>query len=138
MSYRVLVVDDDQSVREVLRDLLTIAGYDVETAEDGRQAWERLQHDACDCVLADLRMPNMDGLSLYQAVKWFNLDLARRIVFCTGEMVEGYLEWFLKGTGNRLLLKPFLADRLLEICGDVCSGRRKTVPHWWRAGEARG
>lgn len=117
---KVLVVDDDESVRKVVARALEWKGYDVEAAENGLQALERLQFGDYDCVVLDLRMPGMDGLRLYQAVKAFNPRLAGRIVFCTGESVAPHLLWFVESTGNRVVLKPFRMNQLLEMCDEVC------------------
>lgn len=125
MSYRVLVVDDEASIRETLCQMLASDGYDVQAVEDGQQALERLWTVPYDCLLVDLRMPGMDGLTLYQAMKQANPRLAKRIVFCTGELIEGYLRWFLEGTGNQLLLKPFRMSQLLDVCRTVCDGHRR-------------
>lgn len=124
---RVLVVDDEASLREVLRLLLEPEGYVVETTGDARQALEWLQRATYDCVLLDLRMPGMDGLTFFKTVKLRNPQLARRIIFCTGEIFEGHLRWCLEGTGNRILLKPFRASHLLEVCREVCGHRSATV-----------
>jgi CheY-like chemotaxis protein len=121
MSYRVLVVDDDVGVREALFQMLDVEGYDVQAVENGRQAWERMRTVSYHCVLVDLRMPEMDGLALYQAVKQANPRLARRLVFCTGDH-EGHLCWFAQGTGNRVLVKPFRMSELVETCREVCEG----------------
>lgn len=120
MPRRVLVVDDESSIREMVSEALTLEGYEVQAVGDGRQALDRLQHATYDCLLVDLRMPGMDGLALYQAVKQFNPKQAGRMVFCTGEIMEGYLLWFVEGTGNRLLLKPVHVTQLLETCQGVC------------------
>ena len=135
MRSRVLVVDDEESLRDVLRQLLEPEGYEVETAGDGQQALELLRHATYDCVLVDLRMPVMDGLMFYQAVKHRNPKVAQRVIFCTGELLEGHLRWFLEGTGNRILLKPFRASHLLETCGEVCGHLSGTV---WASHEGIG
>lgn len=121
MAYRVLVVDDDAGVREALVSMLEAGGYEVEATENGQQAWERLMAAPYHCVFVDLRMPVMDGLALYQGVKQANPKLARRLVFCTGD-IEGHLHWFAQGTGNRVLLKPFRMRDLLAVCREVCEG----------------
>ena len=61
---RVLVVDDESSIRELLQKTLALAEYDVDTAPDGRAALERLRLGNYDLLIADLKMPGMDGLTL--------------------------------------------------------------------------
>jgi two-component system chemotaxis sensor kinase CheA len=66
----VLVVDDQFTVRELQRSILEASGYGVETARDGREAWERLMaSDAISAVVTDLEMPEMNGLELLAAIR---------------------------------------------------------------------
>lgn len=66
----VLVVDDQFTVRELQRGILQAAGYDVETARDGREAWNRLSDGPDpDLVITDLEMPEMDGIELVEAIR---------------------------------------------------------------------
>jgi two-component system chemotaxis sensor kinase CheA len=66
---RVLVVDDAATVRELQRSILERAGYEVEVAGDGRAALQLLASQAFDLVLADLEMPELDGLRLIEAIR---------------------------------------------------------------------
>jgi len=132
----VLVIDDDPSVCEVLGSILETAGYAVETTTNARTALDRLQAHAYGCLLVDLRMPGMNGFEFYQAVKQQDPTLARRIVFCTGELLEGHVGWFLEGTEAPLLLKPVRATRLLEVCGEVCGRRESQWPGMARSQRA--
>ncbi|MBI4869900.1 MAG: response regulator [Candidatus Wallbacteria bacterium] len=67
--YRVLVVEDSRTTREVNRRLLSGAGYDVTTASDGLEALDKLATGAFDLVLSDLTMPGLDGLALTRRIK---------------------------------------------------------------------
>jgi two-component system response regulator MprA len=66
---RILVVDDDRSVRDALRRALTLAGYDVEAVEDGRQALARLSTSAPDAVVLDIGLPEIDGLEVSRRLR---------------------------------------------------------------------
>ena len=61
---RILVVDDDRAVREALRRTLTLAGYDVESAEDGEHALEQMAQVVPDAVVLDVGLPDIDGLEV--------------------------------------------------------------------------
>ncbi|MEP6783986.1 MAG: helix-turn-helix domain-containing protein, partial [Acidobacteriota bacterium] len=72
---RVLVVDDESSIRELLQKTLALAEYDVDVAPDGRAALERLRLGNYDLLIADLKMPGMDGLTLIREAKRLKGDL---------------------------------------------------------------
>src|SRR5262245_54879491 len=69
MRRRVLVVDDNASVRDVLRDSLTLFGYDVVTAAEGQEALVVFDAAPCDVVLTDLAMPGMDGWQVAETIR---------------------------------------------------------------------
>ena len=66
---RILVVDDESSIRDLLSKTLALAEYDVDTAADGRSALERLRLYPYDLLIADLKMPGIDGLSVIREAK---------------------------------------------------------------------
>ena len=66
---RLLVVDDDRAVREALRRTLTLAGYEIELAEDGEQAVERLAQSVPDAIVLDVGLPGIDGLEVCGRVR---------------------------------------------------------------------
>ncbi|MDY0292450.1 MAG: response regulator, partial [Desulfuromonadaceae bacterium] len=65
----ILIVDDEESMREVLEILFSAEGYVVDVAPDGLHALEKLRHQAYDLILTDMRMPGADGLQLLEQVK---------------------------------------------------------------------
>jgi two-component system response regulator AtoC len=66
---RVLVVDDEEIVRESLSGWLATDGYTLDTAPDGPSAIEKLRHDRWSVMLVDLKMPGMDGLQVLEAAR---------------------------------------------------------------------
>lgn len=66
---KILVVDDEPPIRDMLRDLLTAAGYTVVTASDGREALPMTLADKPDLIISDIRMPKLDGLTLCKALR---------------------------------------------------------------------
>ena len=77
---RVLVVDDEPSIRELLQKTLALAEYEVDTAPDGRAALERLRLGEYDLLIADLKMPGMDGLTLIREARRLKADLPVMII----------------------------------------------------------
>ena len=72
---RILVVDDEPSMREMLRIVLRRDGYEVLVAENGRAAVETLNHERVDLLLSDIRMPDLSGVDVLRAAKSVNADI---------------------------------------------------------------
>jgi len=64
-----LIADDSLTTRTLLRNIMLSAGYDVETAVDGVDAWNKVQHRSFDCIMSDIEMPNMNGWEFCERVK---------------------------------------------------------------------
>src|SRR5207248_3580203 len=71
---RVLVVDDEASIRDLLSKTLALAEYEVDVAPDGRSALERMRIYPYDLLIADLKMPGMDGLTVIREAKRYKSD----------------------------------------------------------------
>jgi excisionase family DNA binding protein len=84
--HRVLVVDDEEGIRDLLSRTLALAEYEVETTADGKSALESIRNDGYKLLIADLRMPGMDGLTLIREVKQINPHLP--IIIITGYSSE--------------------------------------------------
>ncbi len=109
---RILVVDDEENIRKLLSGILGMDGHAVDTAKNGAQALERLSGKRYDLIITDIKMPEMDGQTLYQRLRDIDSDLARRTVFITGDTVSPETRVFLQNVTNPCLSKPF---RLREI-----------------------
>ena len=108
---RVLVVDDEASIRELLSKTLSMAEYDVDTAPDGRAAVERLRLGHYDLLIADLKMPGLDGLSLIREAKRLKSDLP--VIIITGFSSESNaIEAVNLGVAG-YLTKPFRVPQVL-------------------------
>lgn len=108
---RVLVVDDESSIRELLQKTLALAEYDVDTAPDGRVALERLRLSNYDLLIADLKMPGMDGLTLIREAKRLKTDLP--VIIITGFSTESSaIEAVNLGVAG-YLTKPFRVPQVL-------------------------
>lgn len=108
---RVLVVDDEASIRELLSKTLALAEYDVDTAPDGRAAIERLRLGNYDLLIADLKMPGLDGLSLIREAKRLKSELP--VIIITGFSTESSaIEAVNLGVAG-YLTKPFRVPQVL-------------------------
>ena len=108
---RVLVVDDESSIRELLAKTLALAEYDVDTAPDGRAALERLRLGHYGLLIADLKMPGMYGLTLIREAKRLKSDIP--VIIITGFSTESSaIEAINLGVAG-YLTKPFRVPQVL-------------------------
>lgn len=119
---RILVVDDEAELADVMRAMLESQGYEVLSAESGQVALEILAEATCDLILSDLRMPVMDGPALWREVKQHHPDLARRMIFVTGDTLSAGAREFLKETGCACIEKPFSQQELICRVKDCLNG----------------
>jgi len=104
---RALVVEDERVVGDLLAEFLGIEGYDVDRAENGREALELVRRGAYALIVSDVRMPDVDGPALYHELRSLAPELARRMVFVTGDVMSPDTRRFLDETCLRYLEKPF-------------------------------
>jgi excisionase family DNA binding protein len=112
-QHRILVVDDEANIRELLAKTLALAEYDVEAVADGNSALARLREDssACDLAIVDLKMPGMDGLMVIRQMKRLRPDLP--VIIITGFSTEvSAIEAVNLGVAG-YLTKPFRVPQVL-------------------------
>ena len=122
---KILVVDDEQSLREVLSIMLKRAGYAVTAVSDGEEAIEQLQKEIFDLVITDLRMPKVDGMEVLRAVKSASPETVVLIItaFATADSaVEA-----MKQGAYDYLTKPFQVDEVQLIIRNALEKRRLTT-----------
>ena len=113
---RVLVVDDEADVADLLRAVLENAGYDVATAESGAVALELLSEARFDAIVSDVRMPDLDGAALWREVRRRHPALSRRMLFVSGDTLSEQVRQVLDESGCASLDKPFAnADLLAAV-----------------------
>ncbi len=110
---RVLVVDDEAGIRELLAKTLAVAEYDVDLAPGGQDALERLHRDQYDLLITDLRMPGVDGLTLIREARRFMPQLP--IIIITGYSTEASAIEAINLGVNGYLTKPFRVPKVLSV-----------------------
>ncbi|MES2949077.1 MAG: response regulator [Pseudomonadota bacterium] len=116
---RVLIVDDDPTIRQIVATLLKIEGFDVATAADGRMALQQVLDHAPDVVLSDVRMPHMNGYELLAAIR-ANPDLNRmRFIFLAGITDGDAATEQALSLADARLVKPFTRELLLGTLRSV-------------------
>lgn len=109
---RILVIDDERSVQDLMVDLLSARGHHVDTASDVPEALQKIASRPHDLIITDIKMPNGSGKDIYSAVALKDPHLARRIVFTTGDGASGATKEFVQDTGNELVLKPYRIEQI--------------------------
>jgi len=116
LQARVLVVDDEPELAELMREMLESAGHEVATAESGALALALLAEARFDAIVSDLRMPDMDGAGLWREVSARHPSLARSMLFVTGDTLSPDAREFLRRSSCASLDKPFSkADLLARV-----------------------
>ncbi|MFN3402429.1 MAG: ATP-binding protein, partial [Ferrovibrio sp.] len=117
-----LVVDDEDGVADLLAEILTASGFDVTLAEDGQTALNRLHSESFSVILTDLRMPGLDGPSLFARLRSEKPRLTERIIFVTGDTLSPDVADFLRDSGRPCLEKPFAPDDVRRTVAAVLAG----------------
>lgn len=123
---RILIVEDEPTVAELYARVLADLGHRVEVATEGQQALQRLRTESFDLVVSDVKMPGMDGVEFYEALKATHPDLAERVLFITGDTVSGKTRRFLEESHKPHLPKPVDLDRLEDWVNRLLSQARGT------------
>lgn len=113
----ILVVDDDVDTCENLKDILTDLGHEVDVAHDGERALEMVRHKPYDLALLDLKMPGMDGLTLYREIRTLRAGTVAMIV--TAYAGSGTAETALEEGAWKVLAKPVDFEELLPLVGEA-------------------
>jgi two-component system, NtrC family, sensor kinase len=120
---RVLVVDDEEPVGQLLARLLRDLGHVATVAVSGGEALELIARENFDLVLSDVKMPGMNGFELHQEIGRRNPELGARVVFVTGDTLSAATLARIAQTGNPYIAKPFQIERLETLVRTLLAGR---------------
>jgi CheY-like chemotaxis protein len=113
--HTVLVVEDEEDLREMIREALELSGYNVVTAEEGQEALRKLDHIEHLCVvLLDLLMPGMNGWEFFEKFR------ARPELMDVPVIVHSSTPSSAPAGATRVVQKPLLFDRLISVIGEYC------------------
>jgi len=112
---KVLIVDDEPAIRNILARILSNKGHEAQTVSNGRAALSMLQQKGYDLLVADLKMSGVSGIDLYEILKEKRPEMADRTIFITGDTMTEETNDFLASTGRPYLAKPFTPIQFLEI-----------------------
>ncbi|MEM7549421.1 MAG: response regulator [Bacteroidota bacterium] len=112
---KVLVVDDSESIRELVGATLESEGYEVNRCVDGVDAINTLSSSKADLVITDLNMPNMDGLTLLKEIRNDKLYIGMPVLMLTTESQQSKKMEAREAGATGWIVKPFEQERLLSV-----------------------
>ena len=116
---RVLVVDDEPEITEIVETFLTESGYDVAVENSSSNAVERARKFRPDVILLDIMMPGVDGYNICREIKADPEFSNTPIIFLTGKDRNDDMGRSFRSGGDMFIKKPFSCERLLEIVNIV-------------------
>lgn len=118
---RILVVDDDPSMCETLSDILEDKGYEVTTANDGREAVEKTKQKEFGLVLMDIKMPKMNGVEACKIMRSERPDM--KIILMTAYAVEDLVQEALKDETVGIFFKPLDLEKVIQLLQNIREAR---------------
>lgn len=138
-SSHLLLVEDEPRIREALRDSLVLAGYEVETADDGMQALKRASQGGLDAIILDLMLPKKDGVAVCQELREDGIDTPVLMLTARTELND-MLKGFAVGADD-YLTKPFqtleLLARIRALLHRAASRGEREKAHVYFFGQVR-
>ena len=119
---RILVVDDDESIRGLVRDVLEVEGHEVDVAADGFAALRRLTVFRPDAVVLDVMMPGMDGYAVLSRIRSSEVDNDVPVIMLTAAADDNHAWQAWSGGVDYFLAKPFDPSELLRYLDYLFDG----------------
>jgi DNA-binding NtrC family response regulator len=101
----ILLVDDDEDLREITEMILGDAGFRISTAGNGREGLDAYTRGGIDLVVSDFHMPEMNGLEMLEAIR--RLDPKAKVIMCSAAANDNETNLFLRAGALKVLMKPF-------------------------------
>jgi len=119
---RILIVDDEADIVELLRDILTAEGYVVDAAPTAEGALQLIRENIYDAALLDFNLPDLDGVMLHRQIRQMDAELAARAIFMSGLLQsDANLGYYMSQSGG-FLAKPFdireVLSQIRAVLGD--------------------
>ena len=111
---RLLVVDDEVDILDLLRDVLTNEGFVVDTAPSAEAALDLIHENIYDAAVLDFNLPDMDGVMLHRQIRQMDGELAQRTLFTSGLVQSEHALGYYATYGMGFLSKPFDMQEILD------------------------
>jgi len=122
-SLRILLVDDEKDIVEMLGEVLHAQGFDVDSAHSAEEALDRIRETIYDAAILDFNLPDMDGVMLHRQIRQMDRELAGKTLFMSGMVQSDQNLGYYASQSAGFLSKPFQVDQVLESLAGVL-GRR--------------
>jgi DNA-binding response OmpR family regulator len=111
---KVLLIDDDRLIVMLFKDIIKAAGYDIETASMGKEAWDKIQHSHPDLIVLDVMLPEMSGFEIARRAKADHALKAIPIIILTALRSPSDVSEAKLAGADEVLLKPLNPEKLME------------------------
>lgn len=119
---RILVVDDEAPIVDLLQEVLSDAGYVVDAAGNAASALELIRSNIYDAALLDFNLPDMDGVMLHRQIRQMDAELAGRTLFMSGFLQSDSNLGYYVSNSSGFLSKPFDIQEVLSAVRNILSG----------------
>ena len=120
---RILVVDDQKDILEMLADVLSVRGFEVDVAASAAEALERIKETIYDAAILDFNLPDMDGVMLHRQIRQMDKELAERTLFMSGMVQSDRNLGYYAAQSAGFLSKPFAVEQVLDALAAVLPAR---------------
>jgi two-component system NtrC family sensor kinase len=120
---KVLVVDDEEWILELVAQILKRDGFQVDTAKDGHSALDQIARSHYQLLVCDWKMPGLSGTQLYERITHVNPTTAERVIFMTGDVMSDTFQSFLKQNRKTCLSKPFSVQEFRQTINSFVASR---------------
>jgi CheY-like chemotaxis protein len=120
---RLLVVDDEPMILDLIVDLFQDQEVQVDTAANGSEACRKVKQQAYDVVLTDVRMPQMNGMDLYSEILGMRPEMQGRVIFMTGDLIDEEISGFLARVDAVSIPKPLEVPVVLSAVAETLERR---------------
>lgn len=126
-GHSVFIVDDEESIREIIQEGLVARGMKVDTAANSEAALAYLEKNSCDVVLCDFNLPGMNGEKFFERLRSQGHEKLPRFIFMTGELVDPDAIERYRSRGAAVLQKPFHVSALVQLLGEILKAQPAQV-----------
>ncbi len=125
LSRSILLIDDEEGILEVFGRMLKSMGHQAVAVNSAEKALDRLENEDYELIICDVRMPGLGGQGFYHQLRSAHPDLAKRVIFATGDTVSPATRAFLDSADTPHVSKPFKIEELQEAIEDVIGDDRR-------------